>query len=190
MKKFTLVAAILLGATFAQAQCRSDSANVDGIVIQFWNDILAVNRNYSTNGSRAILDYGYQWYKYDNGLLLEGDTLSHLYGIDHSAAYQLRFIQITRKGKDTMCTAPIRFTPQPSAFAAYPNPVRNAQLTVRHAQLDGATRQLNIYTASGKLVHTQNASEGETTTLNVAHLPQGIYLVKAGQHVATVLIEK
>jgi hypothetical protein len=186
MNKFTLVAAILLGTTFAQAQCRSDSAPVDGIVIQFWNDILAVNLNYSTNGSLPIARTGFQWY--EGGKLLEGDTLSYIYNPRRAYAYQLRFFLLT--SKDTMCTVPYYYDPQPSSFAVYPNPVRDAQLTVRHAQLDGVAQQLNIYTASGKLVHTQNTSEGETTTLNVAHLPQGIYLVKAGQHVATVLIEK
>ncbi|MDR3296733.1 MAG: T9SS type A sorting domain-containing protein, partial [Prevotellaceae bacterium] len=184
-----LAVAILLSATFTRAQCRSDSANVDGIVIQFWNDILAVNRNYYTNGSLDISGTGYQWYVDDTPS--PGDTMSYIYGqprLERGLKYQLRFFLLS--SKDTMCTEPVYFIPQVSALAVYPNPVRDAQLTVRHAQFEGSARLLSIYTTSGKLVYSQNASEGETTTLNVAHLPQGLYLVRAGRHVATVLIEK
>lgn len=61
-------------------------------------------------------------------------------------------------------------------LSLYPNPVTSGLLTV--IALQNASR-IDIYNLSGALVATYRA-EGERTTINVSHLPKGVYLLRRG----------
>ena len=64
----------------------------------------------------------------------------------------------------------------------FPNPVASGLLTVESATLKEG-EAIEIYSVNGALAATYQAA-GETTTINVSQLPNGVYLLKAGKHVA------
>ncbi|GHT24946.1 hypothetical protein AGMMS4957_18870 [Bacteroidia bacterium] len=68
----------------------------------------------------------------------------------------------------------------------YPNPVTNGQLTIDNDQLKASDR-IAIYNMNGDLMGVYKVSSGVSTTLNIGHLPTGIYIVKAGKRTAKVV---
>ncbi|GHT40278.1 hypothetical protein AGMMS49965_08320 [Bacteroidia bacterium] len=77
-------------------------------------------------------------------------------------------------------------TAQDTPLRPYPNPVTNGQLTIDNGQLEASDR-IAIYNMNGGLMGVYKVSSGASTTLNIGHLPTGIYIVKAGKRTAKVV---
>jgi hypothetical protein len=69
-------------------------------------------------------------------------------------------------------------------LSVYPNPVVDGQLTIENLQSLATT--VEVYSIDGKLVRVYQVT-GESATINVSTLPQGVYLVKAAGKVAKVV---
>jgi rhamnogalacturonan endolyase len=67
---------------------------------------------------------------------------------------------------------------EPPLPELYPNPVVNGRLTVTATYLKQGDK-IELYSMQGSLVGSYEAA-GKTTIINLGHLPQGVYLVKAG----------
>jgi hypothetical protein len=64
----------------------------------------------------------------------------------------------------------------------YPNPVTNGQLTIEHGQLKFGDR-IEIFDINGKRVHVERLPDTHhptSVTINISHLPDGIYILKIG----------
>jgi autotransporter-associated beta strand protein len=68
-----------------------------------------------------------------------------------------------------------------------PNPVTSGQLTVDNGLLKYGAK-IEVYSLQGTLVAVYEVASGAAATvINVSHLPQGTYIVKAGNRVAKVV---
>ena len=65
----------------------------------------------------------------------------------------------------------------------YPNPVTHGVFFVT---AHGISRRIEVYDLTGRLVHTQSATE-DKTEVNISHLPDGMYIVNVGQSSARIL---
>ncbi len=66
-----------------------------------------------------------------------------------------------------------------SDFQIFPNPaVKTLEITFSAGE--GTEQTVQIFDLNGKQVKTQTANDVEQTTLDISDLPQGIYMVKAG----------
>jgi predicted alpha-1,6-mannanase (GH76 family) len=75
-----------------------------------------------------------------------------------------------------------------SALRIYPNPVANSEaLKVENGALRAGDK-IKIYSFSGALVATCEVVAGSETVINISHLPQGVYLVKAGGNVVKLSV--
>ncbi|GHT66427.1 hypothetical protein FACS189452_02280 [Bacteroidia bacterium] len=68
----------------------------------------------------------------------------------------------------------------------YPTIVTNGQLTIDNGQLS-AGGKVEVYSLVGGLAGVYNVSGGASTTINIAHLPAGIYIVRVGNRTAKVV---
>jgi uncharacterized repeat protein (TIGR02543 family) len=68
----------------------------------------------------------------------------------------------------------------------YPNPVVNEQFTMDNGQLS-AGEKIEIYNVNGALVGVYDVSGSESTTINIANLPAGTYIVKVGTKAAKIV---
>jgi hypothetical protein len=92
-------------------------------------------------------------------------------------------------------TLTVTTPPPPTAVATqsitslkvYPNPVVNGQLTIDNEQLTIDNEQLTIYNLSGGIVGVHEILGGANTTINIANLPAGTYIVKVGNKVAKIV---
>jgi hypothetical protein len=73
------------------------------------------------------------------------------------------------------------------ALTIFPNPVANGLLTVENGDLKAGDK-VALYSLTGSLVATFEASAGAKTVINVAHLPKGAYIVKLGKRAAKVVV--
>jgi uncharacterized repeat protein (TIGR02543 family) len=67
----------------------------------------------------------------------------------------------------------------------YPNPVSD-QLTVAGDQWNAGDK-VEIYNVNGGLAGVYNVSGGASTTINIANLPAGVYIVKVGNKAAKIV---
>lgn len=74
-----------------------------------------------------------------------------------------------------------------SRWLLYPNPVTGGVLTIEGKAL-AAGEQIFIYNLSGVLVNVFEHT-GYRTTISIAHLPSGVYIVKSGKQLAKIVVE-
>jgi hypothetical protein len=86
-------------------------------------------------------------------------------------------------GGTTAVVAPVT-----ALLKVYPNPIQNGELIIDDPQLE-TDGKAEIYNVNGTLVETRRAAslQGGTITINIGHLPAGIYIVKVGNKVAKVV---
>jgi rhamnogalacturonan endolyase len=68
----------------------------------------------------------------------------------------------------------------------YPNPVSNGRLTIENGEL-GRGEKVEIFSLSGELVGVYELSGGKVTTIDIAHLPSGAYIVKVHNKAEKIL---
>ncbi|GHT67718.1 hypothetical protein FACS189452_05980 [Bacteroidia bacterium] len=76
-----------------------------------------------------------------------------------------------------------------SELSIYPNPTVNGQLIIDNEQWN-AGDMVEIYNVNGGLVlsvPSTGSGTGSTITINIAHLPAGVYIVRVGTKVAKVV---
>jgi hypothetical protein len=62
----------------------------------------------------------------------------------------------------------------------YPNPVVNGELIIDNGQLP--IESVQIYDTKGKLMYQQSSIVNYRLSIDISHLPNGIYVVKIGNH--------
>ncbi|GHT72660.1 hypothetical protein FACS189456_1780 [Bacteroidia bacterium] len=72
-----------------------------------------------------------------------------------------------------------------AALKVYPNPVTTGELIIANESSDEG--KINVYNIGGGLVGVYNVSDGGSTTINIAHLPAGTYIVKVAGRTAKVV---
>jgi uncharacterized protein YjdB len=87
-------------------------------------------------------------------------------------------------GGTTAVAAPVT-----ALLKVYPNPVQNGELIIDDPQLE-TDGKVEIYNVNGGLVETRRAAslQGGTITINIGHLPAGIYIVKVGNKAAKIVV--
>ncbi|GHV65428.1 hypothetical protein FACS1894199_06070 [Bacteroidia bacterium] len=160
------------------------------VIVQYWNNILAVNLNEETNGGHTFT--AFQWQRNDVDIAGETDAYLHLttaplstdrYGVALTVEGQpqavpacpQQFVAVTRVSS----TAGIK---------VYPNPVVNGRFTIDNAQLPVGGK-VEIYNMNGGLVGVHAVSDGVSTVVNVQDIPAGIYVVRAGKQSTLISIE-
>jgi uncharacterized repeat protein (TIGR02543 family) len=73
------------------------------------------------------------------------------------------------------------------ALNVYPNPATD-RLTIANNQRKAGSK-IEVYTISGSLVAVHKVSAGSETTISIAALPAGTYVVKLGNRVAKVVVK-
>ncbi|MGC4100368.1 LamG-like jellyroll fold domain-containing protein [Ferruginibacter sp.] len=79
----------------------------------------------------------------------------------------------------------IKFSEKSQLFAVLTNPVANGQLAV---QVNSDPVELSLYDPAGRLTWKKQFNTGKTT-VNVANLSKGIYLLKAGEKAEKIVIQ-
>ncbi|GHT15703.1 hypothetical protein AGMMS4956_16260 [Bacteroidia bacterium] len=73
-----------------------------------------------------------------------------------------------------------------AVLQVYPNPTVNGQLTIDNGQLNAGDK-VEIYNVAGALVLSVPSTGSGAITINIGHLPAGVYLVKVGDKVGKVV---
>jgi hypothetical protein len=119
---------------------------------QRWNDVLAINNNFVTNGGYIIHEY--EWYK--NGRKLP-DTKGYIQepgGLDPGARYTAALTIDTPEGRNQVNTCPEVITAEPATkLAVYPNPVARGQ-TFRIVTQTGSQTVVRLFDNAGNTVST------------------------------------
>jgi uncharacterized repeat protein (TIGR02543 family) len=87
-----------------------------------------------------------------------------------------------REGENPNAVSGSRLLP----LSVHPNPLVNGQLVINNEQLK-AGEKVEIYTLAGTLVAVDYIAVGLQTTINLAALEKGVYLVKVGRRSAKVV---
>jgi hypothetical protein len=138
------------------------------IIIQMWNDVLALSNVYLETGSRL---FDFQWFI--NGVLISGETASYLYkSLDFTAEYKARFIR--RNETEYVYTCPIRpiFLADKIPFPMLPTLVNVNQTFNISIPVSG---YVEIHDLNGRRISRQAVGEG--TNSLVAPKLIGTYLM-------------
>lgn len=153
------------------------SVGIMDIVVQKWDNVLAVNCLPEENGGYQFQRF--QWYK--NGELLQEETKSYLHvassNIDYSALYAVSATTVTG---ETYFTCAQTFVLKNSlSIRVYPNPVQAGQQIQVITDLDNNENPEIEYILSnsmGQTIFRQKIS-GKRTTLNMPGV-SGVYLLR------------
>lgn len=154
----------------------------DSIIVQKWNDVLAVT-NETYNGGYTFS--AYQWYK--DGQPIVGETASYLYiggdaSLDTGAEYQAMLTRIDGNGNPVVVpTCPyIPHDPKPavSAFPILATDVRANSVM----QVPGVTRPViaTLYSVAGRLVSVTALDAGDCEIV-MPPMP-GVYILVLDNH--------
>ena len=134
------------------------------IFIQRWNDVIAINNNFTTNGGYNFT--AYEWYR--NGSKLTGETKGYLQekeGLIRTAEYTA---VLTTQQRDQLKTCPAVISNMTTKSSVYPNPAQRGQSVrvetgIAADELSGAVMQL--FDTNGNLIakHTLNDPVAEIT---------------------------
>jgi hypothetical protein len=154
------------------------------IIRTYWDDVLAVNLNTSTNGGYIFT--GFQWTK--NGQPIANETGPYLYFSSPPPASARYNVLLTTNRQTLPVCSELQITraeAQPAGLLAYPNPARHT-VTLENPHWETAT-QTDLINLSGNLVRSYPSARIQT--LNVSGLPVGLYILRAGAHTVKIVIE-
>jgi hypothetical protein len=153
-----------------------------------WNNVLMLNLNRLIAEGYTVRDC--RWY--ENGALLgngfaysKGDRVSDKLVV--GATYH--FV-VDVEGGTLLSTDTIFVEPQPaliSALRAYPNPVVGGELKIENEELKAGDK-IELYSINGRLLKSFVAA-GQSTTIRVAQMPVGTYIVKVNGRQIKVVVK-
>ena len=145
--------------------------NPEGIIVQKWNYVLAVN-----NKEGKFVSY--QWYK--NSIAIQGANKQHYAEkdseLDFSAEY---FVQLTTTDGQTVFTCPFTPVRKEISLKAYPNPVQQGESVKVETQLpdlDTKPVTIQVVNMSGNVIKTISTQNVET--LVPMNCQAGSYLIR------------
>ncbi len=168
--------AVVTGAcNSVRSNTSSVSVSIPDIVVQKWENVLAVLCLPSENGGYEFVDF--QWYK--NGSLMQGEVKSYLYVsgvIDYSAVYSVR---LTTKTGAIFYTCGRTFIPKNQILVnPYPNPVGKGQtLTVDISGVSEKTAVDWVLTDYKGMMLQRQALKGNRATITMPGV-SGIYILR------------
>ncbi|GHT14432.1 hypothetical protein AGMMS4956_12230 [Bacteroidia bacterium] len=160
------------------------------IIWQYWSSILAVNLNEQTNGGYTFT--GFQWQQ--NGVDIDGATGAYLHLTTPPLATDSFGVALTIKGQTQALPAcPQQFVPlqkvNTASIRAYPNPASNGQLTIDNVQWNAGDK-IEIYNVNGtKVFETSLSIVHYPLSINIGHLPAGVYVVRVGEQSTIIVIK-
>jgi len=137
---------------------------------QRWSDVLAINRNPSTNGGYNIENF--RWYRKDGSLIGTTGYIS----IQGSASDYYAEIQVSNNWRRVCRTT--SDTRGISGIRIYPNPVSHGETVKVKLSEDFVGGYLNIFSITGSLTKSNLPLPTSDNSIDVRDLPTGIYLFK------------
>ncbi len=156
---------------------------ISDIVVQKWENVLAVECLPSENGGYEFVDF--QWYK--NGSLMAGEIKSYLYAgalIDYSAVYT---VKLTTKTGAILHTCGNTFVPKNNILiTASPNPVdRGQMLKIRATGISNTTSVELILTDYKGQIMQRLSLKGNETDIKMPNHP-GVYILRVNLNTSKV----
>ncbi|GHV61818.1 hypothetical protein FACS1894195_2930 [Bacteroidia bacterium] len=164
------------------------------IVHQYYDDILAVNKNESTNVGYTFTKY--QWVRNDEWMVGEAGSYLYLNGAPSKTDEFNVWITVADSSMTIPLCAPLSITYSrvpiggqlvEEEFRVYPNPV-HSQITVENRDWENA-QVIEIFDMNGRMM-MQSQSAGLRSVMDVSNLLQGGYIVRVGTQTAKIIINK
>ena len=141
------------------------------IFIQRWDDVLAINNNYMTNGGYNFT--AYEWYKNGSQLPDTKGYIKETGGLNKSAEYTA--LLTTQQGyRLSTCPAVISSGLSPK-ISVYPNPVKSGQAVYVDTGT-AANTLIQIFDSNGSLINRQTSQDSEIK-INTPDMP-GTYILQ------------
>jgi hypothetical protein len=142
------------------------------LVIQVWDDVLSVINEPANNGGYSFV--AYQWQ--ENGVNIPGETSGNLYFTGATKDYNADYsVLLTTKDGQQLESCPIKLRQAANTpLQAYPNPTSGV-ITIENVTIK-AGDTIEIHDTRGWLVNQYIAEENQTT-LQLAPLPKGTYII-------------
>ena len=140
------------------------------IFVQRWNDVLAVNNNFMTNGGYHFT--AYEWYK--NGAKMSSDKgyIQEPKGLDKSAKYT---VNLTTQQGDKISTCPAEISDEQTKATVYPNPVQRGQ-TARVETGITTNAVMQLFDVAGNII-TKQTMQNPISEI-IAPDTQGTYILQ------------
>ena len=121
------------------------------IYVQRWDDVLAINNDFATNGGYNFVEYEWEM----NGQPLAGETKGYIY-MKQPATYSAKvyYYPLQSSEKKELDVCPITINNTSSKAAIYPNPVRRGA-TLQVEMEAKSTALIQIYNSSGNIISKQ-----------------------------------
>jgi hypothetical protein len=149
------------------------------LIVPYWNDVLAVNLNTSTNGGYIFTSF--QWTK--DGDPIAGETGSYI-KFPNPSPGSYGVILVGNGKKTSVCPVRMTGTRSTRGLTAYPNPASD-NITVESLQ-QGTSDKIELYDLNGQRLRTY-PSTGAKTIINISEYTPGIYILRQGVNSATII---
>jgi hypothetical protein len=138
----------------------------NSLYYQRWSDVIAINRNPSTNGGYIVSDN--LWYG-------KGDTINSWYiQVQGPVNDYHAEIKVDNDWRHVCGTVDTKNTSE--IMAAYPNPVARGESVKLHLPYEFIGGRLDIFSITGSLVKSKIPLPVATNSIDVMDIPSGIYL--------------
>jgi len=128
------------------------------IFIQRWDDVLAINNNFITNGGYNFTDY--EWYKNGSKLPDTKGYIKETGGLSNSAEYTA--LLTTQQGNRLSTCPAVISTGLSSRISVYPNPVKSGQkINMKLATDEQKSVVLQLFNPNGNMIAKQIVNEPE-----------------------------
>ncbi|GHV65387.1 hypothetical protein FACS1894199_05940 [Bacteroidia bacterium] len=161
----------------------------DTVVRQYWNDVLAINKNPKNNGGYTFTKT--EWTHTENNVVSAVRSGDYLYF--GSSKLPREFFYNALLTIDDTITLPLckdvqlKQLSSAGVLSIYPNPMRTA-VTLENPFWEESHR-IELFDANGTLQQVI-PSAGEKTNINVQDLLPGVYVVRIGKETLKILVEK